>query len=127
MVMEGGKASLKFADGCVQALGSGSLVVVAAQSVCVSGINNIAQISPVSAQVPGDVKQERDCDDDGIVDSKDPDIDGDDIVNADDDYQSCKGGGVLSTNNTGIWIVAGLAAAGAAVLISDGDDETYSP
>ncbi len=124
MVMEGGNAIVKYADGCIQTLTSGSLAVIAQQSVCVLGANTVAKISPVSAQAVGD--KERDCDDDGIPDSKDGDIDGDDVLNADDKYESCKGG-VLLTNNTGIWIVAGLAAAGAAVLISDGDDATISP
>ena len=124
MVMEGGNAAVKYADGCVQALGSGSLVVVAAQSVCASGINKIAQISPVSAQAAGD--KERDCDDDGIPDSKDGDIDGDDVLNADDLVESCKAG-ATTTNNTGIWVLSGLAITTAAVLISDGDDETISP
>jgi len=125
MVMEGGNAIVKYADGCIQTLTSGSLAVIAQQSVCVLGANTVAKISPVSAQAVGD--KERDCDDDGIPDSKDSDLDGDDVLNVDDDYQSCKVGGVLLTNNTGIWIVAGLAAAGAAVLISDGDDATISP
>ena len=60
------------------------------------------------------------CDDDGIFDSQDNDIDGDGVLNADDKQNSC-------SSNTGIWIVGGLAVAGAAVLISDGDDETISP
>mgnify|MGYP003490796302 FL=1 len=124
MVMEGGNAVVKYADVCVQALGSGSLAVVAAQSVCASGINKVAQISPVSAQAAGE--KERDCDKDGIMDSQDGDIDGDDVLNASDLVETCKAG-ATTANNTGIWIVAGLAAAGAAVLISDGDDETISP
>jgi hypothetical protein len=124
MVMEGGNAVVKYADGCVQTLGSGSLAVVAAQSVCASGLNQVAQISPVNAQAVGEL--ERDCDKDGIPDSKDGDIDGDDVLNASDLVEACKAG-ATTTNNTGIWIVAGLAAAGAAVLISDGDDETISP
>ena len=138
MVMEGGNAVVKYADGCIQTLSSGSLAVIAQQSVCVLGVNTVAKISPVSAQAVGDkadicyskekcYSKDRDCDDDGIPDSKDSDLDGDDVLNVDDDYQSCKVGGALLTNNTGIWIVAGLAAAGAAVLISDGDDATISP
>ena len=137
MVMEGGNAVVKYADGCIQTLSSGSLAVIAQQSVCVLGVNTVAKISPLSAQAVGDkadicyskdkcYSEERDCDDDGIPDSKDSDLDGDDVLNADDKYESCKGG-ILLTNNTGIWIVAGLAAAGAAVLISDGDDATISP
>ncbi len=105
MVMEGGNASVKYADGCVQALASGSLAVVAAQSVCASGLNQVAQISPVSAQAVGE--QERDCDDDGIADSKDGDIDGDDVLNANDLVQTCKAG-ATTTNNTGIWVVSRL-------------------
>jgi len=120
MVMEGGSASLRFADGCVQTLDSGSLAVV--QSTC--NVANVAQISPVNAQALG--AEERDCDDDGIPDSKDGDIDGDDVLNADDKYEVCKAGAV-ATNNTGIWVVSGLAITTAAVLISDGDDETISP
>ncbi len=124
MVMEGGNAIVKYTDGCIQTLNSGSLAVIPQQSSCATGINKVAQISPVSAQAVGD--KERDCDDDGIADSKDGDIDGDDVLNADDKYESCKAG-VLMTNNTGIWIASGLAVAGAAVLISDGDDATISP
>lgn len=124
MVMDGGNASLKYADGCVQVLGSGSLATVENASACASGVSKIAQISPVSAQAVGD--KERDCDDDGTPDSKDGDIDGDDVLNADDKFEDCKAG-VLVTNNTGIWIVGGLAITAAAVLISDGDDETISP
>lgn len=118
MVMEGGNASIKYADGCVLVLGSGSLAVVGQQSSCASGIKNVAQIAAVSAQAAGDT--ERDCDDDGITDSQDGDIDGDGKLNADDNYENCKAG-------AGIWIASGLAAAGAAALISDGDDETISP
>jgi hypothetical protein len=124
MVMDGGNASLKYADGCVQALGSGSLALVEAQSVCASGVDKIARISPVNAQAAGD--KERDCDDDGIPDSQDGDIDGDDVLNADDKIESCKAG-ALTTGNTGIWVLSGLAITTAAVLISDGDDETVSP
>ncbi len=124
MVMEGGNAVVKYADGCIQTLTSGSLAVIAQQSACILGANTVAKISPVSAQAVGD--KERDCDDDGIPDSKDSDLDGDDVLNVDDKYESCKGG-VLLTNNTGIWIVGGLAVAGAAALISDGDDATISP
>lgn len=124
MVMDGGKASLTYADGCVQALSSGSLATVENQSVCASGVNKIARISPVSAQAVGD--QERDCDDDSIPDSKDGDMDGDDVLNADDLVESCKAG-ATDTNNTGIWVLSGLAITTAAVLISDGDDETISP
>lgn len=123
MVMEGGNATVRYADGCVQALNSGSLAVIGQQSVCASGINKVDRISPVSAQAVG---EDNDCDDDGIIDSEDGDIDGDDILNAKDDYKNCKAGAFVN-NNTGIWVVAGLAAAGAAVLISDGDDETISP
>lgn len=114
MVMEGGDASLRFADGCVKTLASGSLAVV--QSTCNAA--SVVRISPVSAQAVGG--EERDCDDDGVFDSQDDDIDGDGVMNKDDTYNSC-------SSNTGIWIVGGLAAAGAAVLISDGDDETISP
>lgn len=126
MVMEGGNAIVKYTDGCAQTLESGSLAVISQQSVCASlaGANKVAKISPVTAQAVGD--EERDCDDDGIADSRDNDIDGDNVLNADDKYESCKAGALL-TNNTGIWIAAGLAAAGAAVLISDGDDATISP
>lgn len=125
MVMEGSTASIKFADGCVRVISSGSLAMLSAGASCNAGIN-VTEIASKSAQAVGEAKQERDCDDDGIPDSKDSDIDGDDVLNADDKYESCKAGAIL-TNNTGIWIVAGLAAAGAAVLISDGDDETISP
>jgi hypothetical protein len=118
MVMEGGNASIKYADGCVLALGSGSLAVVGQQSSCASGSKNVAQIAALSAQAAGDT--ERDCDGDNIFDSQDDDIDGDGKLNADDNYENCKAG-------AGIWIASGLAVAGAAALISDGDDETISP
>jgi hypothetical protein len=125
MVMEGSTASIKFANGCVRVISSGSLAMMTANASCDAGIN-ITQISSKTAQAVGEAKQERDCDDDGIADSKDSDVDGDDVLNADDKYESCKAGATL-TNNTGIWIVGGLAVAGAAALISDGDDETISP
>lgn len=114
MVMEGASASLRFADGCVLPLASGSLAVV--QSTCNAA--DVARVSPVSAQAVGG--EERDCDDDGIFDSQDNDIDGDGVLNSDDKHNSCR-------SNAGIWIVGGLAAVGAAVMISDGDDETISP
>jgi hypothetical protein len=123
MVMEGGSASVKYADGCVQSLSSGSLAVIAQQSVCGSGNDKVAKISPVSAQAVG---EDNDCDDDGIIDSEDGDIDGDDILNAKDEYKHCKAAAFVN-NNTVIRVVAGLAAVGSAVLISDGDDETISP
>lgn len=125
MVMEGGSAVVRYPNGCLQTLNSGSLAVVSDQANCVLGKNVVTQIAPVSAQAVGE--SERDCDDDGIVDSKDGDIDGDDVLNTDDKYESCKAGAYYANSNTGIWVVAGLAAAGAAVLISDGDDETISP
>lgn len=124
MVMEGGSALVRYPNGCAQSLGSGSMNIVSDQASCVSGTNKVTQISPISAQAVGE--SERDCDDDGVGDSRDPDIDGDDVLNADDKYEDCKGGAVY-TSNTGIWIAAGVAIAGAAVLISDGDDETISP
>jgi hypothetical protein len=122
MVMEGGVATVRFADGCVQTLSSGSLAVVGAQSSCASGTSNIAQMSPVNAQAAGE--SERDCDGDTIPDSRDGDIDGDDILNADDKVESCK---AAARSNTGAWVLAGVGVAAAAVAISDGDDETISP
>ena len=69
---------------------------------------------------PLDVSESRDTDGDGKGNNTDDDIDGDGKLNADDNYENCKVG-------AGIWIASGLAAAGAAALISDGDDETISP
>lgn len=112
LVMEGGTASLKFADGCEQMLEAGTLATV--QTTCNSG--SVTRVAALTAQAVG---EERDCDDDGIVDSKDDDIDGDGKLNADDKYESCKAGA--------IWWLGGAAAIGAAALISNGDDATISP
>ncbi len=112
LVMEGGTASLKFTDGCVQVLPAGTLATV--QTTCNAG--SLARVAPLSAQAVG---EERDCDDDGIVDSQDDDIDGDGILNADDKSERCKAGA--------IWWLGGAAAVGAAALISNGDDATISP
>lgn len=99
MVMEGGKAKLTHADGCVQELPAGSLLVV--QASCSAAP---ARIGALEAQAVGG---ERDCDFDGIIDSQDSDV-------------QCR-------SNAGIWIAAGLAGAGIIYAISDGDDETISP
>lgn len=100
MVMEGGKAKLSFADGCVQELPAGSLAVV--QATCSPA--SVTRIGALNAQAVGG---ERDCDFDGVADSQDSAV-------------KCR-------SNTGIWIAAGLAGAAIIYAISDGDDETISP
>lgn len=100
MVMEGGNAKLSYADGCVQDLPAGSLAVV--QGTCSDA--SLTRLAALNAQAVGG---ERDCDDDGIDDSQDSDV-------------QCR-------SNTGIWIAAGLAGAAIIYTISDGDDETISP
>lgn len=113
MIMQGGSATLRFADGCVKNLDSGSMLLV--QNTCAS--SSLSQVAAVSAQALG---EERDCDDDEIPDSKDDDIDGDGKLNADDNYENCKVGAL-------IWVAGGVGLAASAALISDGDDETISP
>ena len=51
MVMQGGQASLRFADGCVLPLASGSMAVVPAVSTCAGGNANITRVSAQTAQV----------------------------------------------------------------------------
>jgi hypothetical protein len=113
MIMQGGSATLRFADGCVKNLDSGSMLLV--QNTCNS--SSLSQVAAVSAQALG---EERDCDDDETPDSKDDDIDGDGKLNADDTYENCKVGAM-------IWVAGGVGLAASAALISDGDDDTISP
>lgn len=115
MIMQGGSASLRFADGCVKNLESGSMLLV--QNTCTS--SSLSQVAAVNAQALGE-DEERDCDDDGTPDSKDNDIDGDGKLNADDNYENCKVG-------AWIWVAGGVGLAASAALISDGDDDTISP
>ncbi len=124
MVMEGAKATINYADGCVQTLNSGSLAVVPQQSVCASGLNDVAQISPVSAAAVGDKYGDGDCDGDKILDKNDPDIDGDDVANADDNQNTCTRPGAW-TNATGTWAAFGVTAGLYFVLY--GDNKTISP
>ena len=100
MVMEGSGAKLSFSNGCVQTLPAGSLAVV--QATCSD--KSITRLSALKAQAVGD---NRDCDDDGIIDSQDDDVD-------------CR-------NNALIWVAGGVAAGAIIYAISDGDDETISP
>lgn len=51
MVMQGGQASLRFADGCVLPLASGSMAVVPAISTCAGGNANIVSVGAQSAQL----------------------------------------------------------------------------
>jgi hypothetical protein len=121
MIMEGGKASIRYADGCMQELASGSLIAISKTSTCDFALNKTTKIAPLTAQAVGD-DNDNDCDDDGILDQDDNDIDGDDILNPDDKYQNCKGGFVWP-----MWAVGGAALVGAAVVIGNGDDDTISP
>ena len=54
MVMEGGHATLSFADGCELPLAEGSLVEMPAASPCAGAVANVQQIGPSFAQAPGD-------------------------------------------------------------------------
>ncbi len=123
MVMDGSNASVRFADGCMLPLAAGSLVTVSAQSTCVAGKANIAQISPVSAQAAGD--RDADCDGDKILDSLDPDIDGDDVLNAQDNQNVCQNKAGWA-NSTGTWAAIAVVGVGVVVL-NDDDDKTVSP
>lgn len=51
LALQGGQASLRFADGCVLPLASGSLLTVPAKSTCAGGDANITRVSPLNAQV----------------------------------------------------------------------------
>ena len=51
MVMQGGQASLRFADGCVLPLASGSMAVIPAVSTCAGGNANITTVGAQTAQV----------------------------------------------------------------------------
>lgn len=127
MVMEGGKATINYADGCVQTLNSGSLAVVPQQSVCASGLNDVAQISPVSAQAAGDRLGDGDCDGDNILDKNDTDIDGDGTLNPQDNQNICTKPGAWS-NATGTWAAFGVTAGLYFVLYGDDDNSvTISP
>jgi hypothetical protein len=53
MVMEGGTATVVFADGCVLALESGSIVDVPASSTCAGSVASVQQIGPSYAQAVG--------------------------------------------------------------------------
>ena len=50
LVLQGGQASLRFADGCVLPIASGSLLTVPAKSTCAGGIANITRVSMQTAQ-----------------------------------------------------------------------------
>lgn len=53
MVMEGGNATITFADGCVLPLASGSLVEVPELSTCAGAVASVEQIGPTYAQAVG--------------------------------------------------------------------------
>jgi hypothetical protein len=124
MVMEGANASVRFADGCVLQLNAGSLATISNQSSCVAGQNNaVAQIAPLYAQTVA--SKASDCDDDGIADSQDGDIDGDGKLNDvdSDDYDNCKK--AAGYNNEGIWY--GTIAVAAIALFTYEQNRTVSP
>lgn len=50
MVLQGGQASLRFNDGCVLPVASGSLLTVPAKSTCAGGVANIARVTAQTAQ-----------------------------------------------------------------------------
>ena len=62
LVLQGGQANLRFSDGCVLPVASGSLLTVPAKSTCAGGIANITRVAAQTAQadsgsnqpVPGD-------------------------------------------------------------------------
>ena len=54
MVMEGGKATLTFGDGCVVPVEAGSIVTVPAQSTCAGGVASTQRIGPQYAQAVGE-------------------------------------------------------------------------
>ena len=54
MVMEGGSATVTFADGCVLPLEAGSLIVVPAQSTCAGAVATTEKVGPSYAQAVGD-------------------------------------------------------------------------
>ncbi len=51
LALQGGQASLRFADGCVLPLASGSLLTVPAKSTCAGGIANVTRVATQTAQV----------------------------------------------------------------------------
>ncbi|WP_146910505.1 hypothetical protein [Arenimonas daejeonensis] len=53
MVMEGGNATITFADGCAFPLASGSLVEVPAVSTCAGAVATVQQVGPSYAQAVG--------------------------------------------------------------------------
>lgn len=57
MVMEGGKAEIVFADGCVLPLESGSLVVVPEQSTCAGAVAKTQRVGAQYAQAVGEVPE----------------------------------------------------------------------
>ena len=62
LVLQGGQASLRFGDGCVLPVASGSLLTVPVKSTCAGGIANVSRVAAQTAQadsgsnqpVPGD-------------------------------------------------------------------------
>jgi hypothetical protein len=57
MVMEGGKARIQFADGCVFPIESGSLVVVPEQSTCAGAVAKTQRVGAQYAQAVGEVDE----------------------------------------------------------------------
>ena len=51
LVMQGGQASLRFTDGCVLPVASGSLLTVPAKSTCAGRIANVTRVATQTAQV----------------------------------------------------------------------------
>ncbi len=50
MVMDGGNASIKYAEGCVVDVKAGSVVTVTNQEACVAGNQATSQVAPMTAQ-----------------------------------------------------------------------------
>ncbi len=50
MVMEGGNASVRYAEGCTVNLKAGSIVTVSNQQACLAGNTGVAQTAPMTAQ-----------------------------------------------------------------------------
>ena len=51
LVLQGGQASLRFSDGCVLPVASGSLLTVPAKSTCAGGVANVSRVAAQTAQV----------------------------------------------------------------------------
>lgn len=58
LVMQGGQASLRFNDGCVLPVASGSLLTVPAKSTCAGGIADVTRVAAQTAQLDSGSNQQ---------------------------------------------------------------------